>query len=275
MVFDGCLLLSDIDGTLYHNGKIAEGNIEKIDYFRRNGGVFAIATGRNITGAVLVADECSKNAGGYLLCSGGGTLIDLGTGAKLFEESLGPEDKLLFEKVSAAFPDIGAEVQSGEKIYIVKMSESIRWHMEYESLNFAEKSVDEIRETKWTKCLFYDADTAKMKDIIDYVSTLSPIDGYFITTTVGDGKVILEFLPSKSKKSVGGQRLKRIVGARTLYAIGDYYNDIDMLLSADVSACVGGSPDEVVKSADYTVCRCENGAVAEFIDLIERLESSK
>ena len=32
-IFDGCLLASDIDGTLVENGEIAERNFEKVDFF--------------------------------------------------------------------------------------------------------------------------------------------------------------------------------------------------------------------------------------------------
>lgn len=45
--FDGCLLVSDIDGTLVHDGKIPERNIEKIKEFKKQGGKFTIASGRS------------------------------------------------------------------------------------------------------------------------------------------------------------------------------------------------------------------------------------
>ena len=39
-IFDGCLLASDIDGTLQENGYINPKNIEKIKYFVQEGGKF-------------------------------------------------------------------------------------------------------------------------------------------------------------------------------------------------------------------------------------------
>ena len=36
--FDGMLLASDFDGTLYYNGNISEENLKDIKYFQDNGG---------------------------------------------------------------------------------------------------------------------------------------------------------------------------------------------------------------------------------------------
>ena len=66
--------------------------------------------------------------------------------------------------------------------------------------------------------------------------------------------------------------LKNLLGCTKLYTIGDYLNDIDMLEAGDASACVSDAPDEVKKVADYIVCTAREGAVGEFIDIIERLE---
>ncbi len=275
MLFDGCLLLSDIDGTLYNNGKIAPKNLERIECFKKNGGTFALCTGRNIDGAMLIARECGCADSGWLICSGGGTLLDLSRGEVVFQASLSDSDKRLFRGMVEQLGEIGAEVQSGRKIYVVSDREAVRWHAAYESLELTEASFDDIADEAWTKGLIFDFDLEKMSAASAIGKSLAPENAYFIDTTVGDGKPIFEFLPNGSKKSVAALKLKELIGAERLYAIGDYYNDIDMLSCADISACVAVSPPEVAKCADYTLCRCEDGAVAEFIDIIERLESGK
>lgn len=46
-IFDGYLLVSDMDGTLLNsNGKLSEENKKAIEYFVDNGGQFTLATGR-------------------------------------------------------------------------------------------------------------------------------------------------------------------------------------------------------------------------------------
>jgi len=45
--FDKVIIVSDIDGTfLGKNGRIVPENIEAIEYFKREGGSFTVATGR-------------------------------------------------------------------------------------------------------------------------------------------------------------------------------------------------------------------------------------
>jgi len=44
--FDGILICSDFDGTLYVNGSISDENANAIRYFQENGGYFTIASGR-------------------------------------------------------------------------------------------------------------------------------------------------------------------------------------------------------------------------------------
>ena len=44
--FDGILLCSDWDGTLFDGTSIPENNVEAIRYFQRNGGTFTLSSGR-------------------------------------------------------------------------------------------------------------------------------------------------------------------------------------------------------------------------------------
>ena len=58
------------------------------------------------------------------------------------------------------------------------------------------------------------------------------------------------------------------IGKGKIFAIGDYFNDIEMLKTADISAAVKDSPEEVQCCADYITQSCEDGAVADFIDYL-------
>ncbi|NLA86727.1 MAG: HAD hydrolase family protein, partial [Clostridiales bacterium] len=54
-----------------------------------------------------------------------------------------------------------------------------------------------------------------------------------------------------------------------IMAIGDYYNDLELIETAAVGAVPAGAPDDLKQCADLVVCSCENGAVADFIEYIE------
>lgn len=51
-------------------------------------------------------------------------------------------------------------------------------------------------------------------------------------------------------------------------AIGDYFNDMEMIEGADFSAAPENAADEIKKAADIIVCDCRRGAVAELIDYV-------
>ena len=44
--FDGMLICSDFDGTLFSGNEISKENVEAIRYFQKNGGYFTITSGR-------------------------------------------------------------------------------------------------------------------------------------------------------------------------------------------------------------------------------------
>lgn len=51
-------------------------------------------------------------------------------------------------------------------------------------------------------------------------------------------------------------------------AIGDYYNDMEMIKGADFSAAPENAADDIKNAADIIVCDCRRGAVAELINYV-------
>lgn len=52
--------------------------------------------------------------------------------------------------------------------------------------------------------------------------------------------------------------------------MGDYYNDLEMIKCADISAVPQDTPDDIKTYADFAAGSCENGAVAAFYRLFNR-----
>ena len=53
--------------------------------------------------------------------------------------------------------------------------------------------------------------------------------------------------------------------------MGDYYNDLEMIKKADVSAVPEDAPEDIKAYADFIAGSCEDGAVADFIDYLTKL----
>ena len=82
----------------------------------------------------------------------------------------------------------------------------------------------------------------------------------------------LEVVNKGVNKGSAVLKLSQIIGidsAKTA-AIGDYYNDVDMLKTVSHPACCGQAPDDIKALAEYVTCHCNKGAVADFINYLEK-----
>ena len=83
----------------------------------------------------------------------------------------------------------------------------------------------------------------------------------------------LEQTPLNTTKQIAIEKLCDILKIENgkCFAIGDYYNDLTMLINADISATTAEAPDEIKQEADFVGGSCKNGAVADFIDYLTKI----
>lgn len=75
-IFDGYVLVSDMDGTLIGSDKIiSSDNREAIDYFINEGGLFTIATGRMLPSVLEYRESLNLNL--PILIHNGGKIYDV------------------------------------------------------------------------------------------------------------------------------------------------------------------------------------------------------
>ena len=85
---------------------------------------------------------------------------------------------------------------------------------------------------------------------------------------------LVEVVSNTAKKSNAISYFKEYYRERgitdlVVSCIGDYENDIDMLMKADVSFCPDNAIDEVKNISRHTVCNCDDGAIADMIDILK------
>ena len=81
--FDGILICSDWDGTLFYDDGISEENIKAIKYFQANGGLFTICSGRYYE--FLKQYEHLVRPNTYIACYNGALILDSDNMNKLYE----------------------------------------------------------------------------------------------------------------------------------------------------------------------------------------------
>lgn len=264
-LFDGCLLVSDIDGTLLHDGFIPQNNIEAIEWFKSEGGIFTIATGRAVVAAKSSYELSHANA--PLIALNGAVIYDFMQKKFLYNSALDKRCTNVVFDILQKFPTVGAEFFNGLDIYLIRGNEGTKQHSEYEHFTFKELPED-INSIPWEKVLFAFEDFETVSKLEQYVNTLDLDYCKFVNTCVSETARYFELLPANINKGTAIKEMKKLCNARFSFGIGDFYNDKELISEADYGAAVSAAPEEIKKIANYVTCSCEDGAVADFINQI-------
>lgn len=269
-VFDGCLLACDIDGTLVINGKIPERNKEAINFFIKEGGHFSIATGRSVAAFRNILDELGNIA--PCIVTNGCIIYDYNQCKILHEEALSINDYKIAKEINNTDKNIGIEIHSGETVIGYSQTQESIDHQVYEGLNALEIDFDEASKYIWNKVLFLLDNKEDLEFIIDFVKAFEFECDFIETTATIDNRkrLYFEMIPRNINKATGLSKLAEIlkINRGCVYAIGDYYNDLEMIKKADIGAAVADSPDDIKLQADFVAGKCDDGAVADFINYL-------
>ncbi|MCQ2449391.1 MAG: HAD family hydrolase [Clostridia bacterium] len=275
-IFDGCLLASDVDGTLIENDVIHPRVLEKIRYFTDEGGIFALSTGRSL-GAVSAVLEKVEGIGPSVVCNGC-MIYDYAQKKILFQITESQMVKDLVSYIYQNLPQVGIELHCEEKVLVLRRNAEIADHERYERLDSADITLEEALKLKWNKALLA---VENATDIDVFLSLAKPEQDFLPahTTAFIDGRArhYCELLPKGINKAVSTQKLCELLNIKKggFFAIGDYYNDEEMVLAADVGAITKNAPEDLRQKADYISETVENGAVADFIDYLETVVQTR
>lgn len=269
-IFDGCLLACDIDGTLIFDKVLPERNIEKIEYFVREGGAFSLSTGRTYEALIDVTSRISCISPS--VCSNGCVIYDFKEKRALKEVIL-PKSSLKMVKKVIDTLKIGVEIQTADGIYVPSRSAASDLHEEYESLKARFTSFENSPQDTVNKVLYFVEDEQQYDVLLEIAKDYSG-DCVFYKTSAFIGGVkqnYLEQIPFGVSKASALCELCGMLNIKKggYFAIGDYYNDVEMLKAADISAAPGESPSDVKDTATVVVGKAKNGAVADFIEYLE------
>lgn len=267
--FSNTVLITDLDGTLLPQSKILnQKDINAIEYFRQNGGIFTIATGRIIQASEQFFEPLKPDA--PVILNNGGLIYDIDKKETLYEKCIDEASLQYTVDLMEKFPEMGVEVNLPDGIFVVRMTEWERRHLDMTHLPYTEKNLDEIPESGWCKVL-YSMGGGRVTELSDYAAKMS----WDKTSFVISGDFLFECLPKDCTK---GSALKELWSIEkwdtfTVAAAGDYNNDIEMLEFADIAIAPQNAQDIVKNSADYvTKATCEEGAIAEAIDYLDKLK---
>ena len=270
--FENLIIASDLDGTFLSSerGEVAR-NIEKIKYFTDNGGLFTFSTGRIYPHILAAAPNAKEYVNCPMVSCNGMSLYDLATGTSQKETFI--DSALIADIVNMlydAYPDVGYRGITRDGV-ITFQPENPYIKREMDKKKGATYIVD---RKLWGDQLFHKLTLRGPHEVLLEIQAI--IEGkypgqfalFFSEYTIfeiqptGVSKATL-LLELRDMLSVGGAR-------KTVYAVGDYENDYEMLQAADVAVCPSNALDKIKEICDLCLCDNDKGVIADLIEYIDK-----
>lgn len=253
--FENVLIITDFDGTFAgKDGRIVKENCDAIKYFNENGGHFTFASGRGPTKMKELFPEFVSLVNAPMVMVNGEMLYEPESDTVLEEHPLDSSLAIpIARQILMEMPKISINITDGV-VYTSDRMPELGLKEDWRMMTCMGEA-DEVE-----RC--YNA----YHEALNRVFTVRRPSPFLIDVTkkgVNKGtyiKVIREYFGSK-----GITDLKII-------CVGDYENDVDMLLSADVSVCPSNAIDKVKSICSHVLCDHDKGAIA---DLIKRLSNNE
>ena len=264
-----CLLVSDIDGTLNHKLRFTpKKNTEAIRRFtKEEGGVFTLASARCVSALYTHYKNLPDVKTPAIVMNGAG-IYDFTKRKYIWYNSIPEGCAAAVQKALDRFPLLEVAIFTNEGVYLVKPKISSRVMMLIDSTEHkCCKSISEVPAGNWGKVIFFCTPWNKKK-ILAFLKAEDSAGARYIDTTI----VSFDLVNETTGKGNAVRVLAELLGIdeKNVFAIGDYFNDYDMLKTVAHPACCAQAPKELHEICEYHACHCNDGAVADFISYIEK-----
>ncbi len=263
--FDNVLILTDFDGTFANDkGEITADNIEMISYFTDNGGLFSVSTGRTYQGFHKYSSEYINAP---VLLANGALAFDYEKNETVFFDGLGEEGVTAIEKLLNRFPDIAVEMYPFNKTFAINLTETSHRHFSSQGIKYEVCNKPSETIIPWQKAMLACGDTDP-KHVHKYIDDFLPDISYIKTT----GEFI-EVLAKGVDKGSGLLKMAKSLGVspEDAYAVGDGLNDMEMIVAASKGFVPENGNKDVLKNADFVVRSNNNGAIANVIEILDKI----
>ena len=260
--FDGILICTDLDGTLYRNDKTISGeNREAIEYFKREGGYFTFITGRLPYYSVDAYNAVKPNV--PFGCINGGGLYDGAAGKYIWKQEISIDVLEVIEDIDRYFKNIGIQICCFDKTYFVEENALTEKFRKRTGLPNLICNYRDVREPIG-KIIFNSEDSVVLSDIEKRAKAHPKADKFDF---VRSEKTLFEILPKGVNKGMGLLKLTEYlnVDIKKTVAIGDFDNDVAMIKAAKLGIAVANASKSVLEVADAVTVTNEEDAIAEII----------
>lgn len=263
------LMLSDLDETLLIDHHVPDFNIKAIKKARQKGLKFIPATGRAYNMILDVSKEIGtyEQSGEYSICFNGGLIVENKNSRVLNFKGLSFEQTdILFKKAKDYEVCVLVFTMDMCYIYNANNEEIERKIAQKAPFTIMDNySIDHLKNEQIAKILYQKNDISYLKMI---ERDLNNIIEEKVAVSYSSNRY-LEFNALGVNKGYGLKWLANYLGIniKETIAIGDNYNDVEMIKAANLGTCVISADDDIKANAQYvTKLDYYQGAVKEVIE---------
>ncbi len=259
------IIMSDMDGTLLNSEKkIIEKDRKAIEKFISLGGKFTVSTGRTMESFEQYRSLLELKL--PVVLYNGGIIYDYNLEKVMYAEYLPDDARKITQELADTMQEAGGEVLKIDKTYVFRNNYYQKIHTALCGISPEYTELSKISDDEWLKVLFAMSpdDIPKMEEIIKEKN-------YSTVDFVKSSEIFIEMLPHNISKGSALEVYRKLDGMAdfTFVAIGDFDNDIEMIVNADIGVCPANAEESVKKVSDIVLSEsCDNGAVAELIEYI-------
>lgn len=265
--FEGMLFCTDLDGTFFSSDKTAsKENLDAIEYFKSQGGLFTFITGRVPQTAAAICRQIRPNA--PYGCINGGGIFDPVENRYIWNTHVSPDVMELVREVDACLPKIGIQLNTEKEVYFCKESAAMVRFRRISGLPLVFTPYEEVKGPVLKVVFAHDDE----EQILALALLLSRHPKAASFDFIRSEKHLYEILPKGINKGVALKKLACLLGVemKNTVAAGDYNNDVAMLRAAGLSFAVANAVPQAKEAADYRTVSNDENAIAAIIDGLDR-----
>ena len=262
------LVVSDVDGTLHNKARrIPHRNIRAIEQFTSLGGHFTLASGRTVTCIAQPYHGIPCNLPAVVLNGAG--IYDMRAGKLLSSTPIGKKGmdfvRQTLRRFKGTLYSLDVAIYCADMVYVVRNGLLSQTTMFVDPSPYTVTDLERVPRDGWLKVIFFGVPTA-IRYLQNYAASVENPDIHFMLSS----PVTIEMLQKGVHKGSAVMQLASQLGIRRdhVAAIGDYYNDWDMLKTVGLPACAGQAPKKVQQLCKYKACHCNQGCVADLLEYI-------
>lgn len=260
------LVASDIDGTLNNKfRKLPKRNLDAINEFVvKRKGHFTLASGRNVNSMRKMFQSLPILETPAVILNGAG-VYDYNAEKLLWFQPINENGVEITREVLKKFPMLEVQIVTNDMIYCVNAHLFVNAMLVADKMPYKHSKINEVPKDGWGKVIFMGFPWIISK-VKNYLLSINKPHVNFMSSSVSS----FEMLDDGIHKGVGVMKVAEFLGVdyKHTAAIGDYFNDYEMLKSVCLPACCKQAPKAMHKIAKFEACHCNKGAVGDLLEYI-------